>query len=348
MSNVQLFGKLPNGEEVFLVKLVNKSEDLAVELISWGATIKSIYTKDKNGNVADLVLGQDTLEDYLEKAVCSGSFIGRFANRIGKAKFELNGKTYQLEANDKGNCLQGGSNDYSKRNFAVLESDESHVIFGLTDKGEGGFPGEVKASVEYRVTEENSLELIYTAAATQDTPINFTNHSYFNLGGNDSGLPLDHEIMIHADYFTKSDETCLPTGEILKVEGTPLDFREASRLGGKLDEVLNSEYSFYGFDHNYVLKKRGYGLAATAYDPASGRFMEVYTDQPGMQFYTANHLNGKIPCKGGYPYEQHCAYCFETQIFPDSVNKPHFPDCILKAGEQFVTTTKFKFSIKEE
>lgn len=345
MSRKILFGRMDNGEEVFLCRLSNRSGSLQAEIITLGATIKSLWAEGRNGETADVVLGQDTLEDYEKNPSCSGACMGRVANRIGHARFEYGKNIYCLQANDRGNCLHSGSGNYAYRNFNVEAQEENRVKLSLTDRGEGGFPGRVNVTVEYRITEENALEIHYTALPTEDTPISLTNHVFFNLGGHGSGVPSEHKIEICADFFTDTDENCLPTGEILRTEKTPLDFREPVRLGKRLGELKDSLYWQGGFDHNYVLRGRGYRQVAAVWDETSGRKMEVYTDQPGLQFFTGNHLEGKKSCKDGIAYKKHSAYCFETQNFPDAVNLSHFPNPIVHAGTVWRSRTTYQFSI---
>jgi aldose 1-epimerase len=296
--------------------------------------------------MTDVVLGQDEFEGYVNRPFCSGSFIGRVANRIGGAAFSLGNKTYHLEPNDRGNCLHGGSGVYAGKNFRILASAEDFVTLSILDTGEGGFPGQVHVMVTYKVTDENALEISYMAAASEDTPLNFTNHTYFNMGGHDCKEALSHEIQINASFYTVTDDTNLPTGEIKKVEGTPLDFRKPVRLGTRLQELERVDKEIGGFDHNYVIDGSGMRLAAKVHDPASGRTMQVFTDQPGMQFYTANHFDGKTAGKNGICYEKHAAYCFETQAFPNAVNIPHFPNTVLRGGEVFQSKTEFRFGVE--
>lgn len=346
MSEKILFGAMPDGEPVYLCRLDNRRGTRA-EILSLGGIIRGIWTRDRNGKTADVVLGQDSLQDYLENPSCSAAVIGRVANRISGGRFSLSGREYQLEKNDRGNCLHSGSGNYAACNFQVEEAGEDWVLLSLRDAGRGGFPGELLVTVRYQLTEDHILRLTYRAKAGESTPVNLTNHCYFNLGGHDHPQTGDHMVAIQADYYTAADQACIPTGEILRVAGTPLDLREPRALGGALAELSGSSWDYGGFDHNYVINGRGFRLAARAWDPQSGRRLEVHTDAPGLQFYTANHLDGVLKNKEGASYPRHCAYCFETQNYPDAVNVGHFPDPVVKRGESMVTLTEFRFSVTE-
>ena len=343
MSTIIPFGVLPGGEEVSLIRLKGNGA-VQAEIITLGAIIKSLWVPDRKDDRKDVVLGQDSLEAYLNNQSCSAAVIGRVANRIGGASFSIVKEKYQLEANDRGNCLHSGSGNYATQNFQVEEIREDRVRLSLEDFGKGGFPGMVRVTVEYQIVGA-ALEITYTAKPSADTPINLTNHCYFNLGGHDSGMPRYHRVMICGDFYTAADQNCLPTGEILRTAGTALDLRELVPLGESLERLEKSNLSFNGFDHNYVVAGRGFRLAAAAEDPESGRRMEGWTDRPGVQFYTANHLDGQTACKEGMLYNRHCAYCFETQNFPDAVHWSHFPNPIVSAGETWRSHTAFRFSI---
>ena len=346
MSNITEFGRLRSGEAVQLITITNAAGTLSAEIITLGAAIKKLCAPDRDGNMADVVMGQDTLEEYAEHAFCTAAFIGRFANRIGGAAFTLNGKTYELTSNNFGSCLHGGTGNYQYRNFTVEDAGDDFVKLSVIEHGEGGFPGTVKATLEYKITDANEIVLSYSGTPTEDTPINFTNHAYFNLAGHDAGYAADTELTINADFYTALNENCLPTGEIFDITGTPLDFRTPRKLGPALDEVKASSFNQGGFDHNYVLKGRGYREVAEAYDPKSGRVMTVLTDQPGMQLYTANGFSGQVAGKDGARYVQHGAFCYETQGFPNSPNLDHFPNPYVKAGETFKTVTAYRFSVR--
>ncbi len=346
MCERRLFGAMPDGDPVYLCRLDN-GQGTQAEILSLGGIIRGLWTRDRYGNGADVVLGQDDLQAYLDNPSCSAAVIGRVANRISGGRFETEGRTYHLEKNDRGNCLHSGSGNYAACNFRVEESGEDEVILSLRDQGKGGFPGEVLATVCYQLTRDHVLRVTYQARAEQSTPVNLTNHCYFNLGGHDRPLTGDHMVEVRADYYTAADENCIPTGEILKVEGTPLDLRRPLALGDALERLAGSRLDYGGYDHNYVIAGRGFRRAAAAWDPRSGRKLEVYSDAPGLQFYTANHLNGVLKNKEGASYPKHCGYCFETQNFPDAVNISHFPNPVVGKGGNMVTLTEFRFSVTD-
>ncbi len=337
MSSMERFGTLSNGETVWICTIGNK-KGMKAKIISYGGIMHSVLLNDGT----DVILGKETLDDYLTDPSNSAAVIGRVANRIGNAKFELNGKTYTLVANDRGNCLHGGGGAYAMRNFTVADISANSVRLAVFDNGEGGFPGEVDITVRYTVTEENELQIEYHAVASEDTPINLTNHVYFNLAGQGSGLIDNQELKICADFYTPADQNVLPTGEIAKVAGTPLDFRDFRGLGKAMKDLEDSGCVLGGFDHNYVLDGFGYRLVAVARDPASGRYMETYTDLPGVQLYTANHFSGKAG-KEGAVYHKHSGFCLETQFYPDSINRSQFPSALLKKDTVFYTKTAYRF-----
>jgi len=338
---LESFGKLKNGETVWLATIEN-SKGMKAKIITYGGIMHSILIKDEADGYVDVILGKETLDDYLTDGSSSAAVIGRFANRIGGAAFTLGGKKYELLANDRGNCLHGGGGMYAMRNFTVAGISASSVKLALFDGGEGGFPGEVDLTVRYTVTEDDEVQICYHAVASEDTPINLTNHVYFNLAGQGSGAIYDQELFIDADFYTPADETVLPTGEILSVGGTALDFRRFRPFGKAMEEQKATGCVLGGFDHNFVLNGVGYRKIAVARDPKSGRFMETYTDLPGVQLYTANHLGQKIG-KGRASYCDHAGFCLETQFFPDSINKPHFPSALLKKDTVFATCTAYRF-----
>ncbi|MCL2539739.1 MAG: galactose mutarotase [Oscillospiraceae bacterium] len=337
MSGLENFGQLPNGETVWLATIEN-SKGMKAKIITYGGIMHSVVLADG----VDVILGKQTLEDYLSDGGNSAAVIGRVANRIKDAAFELDGKRYELLANDRGNCLHGGGGMYAARNFIVADIARDSVKLAVFDKGEGGFPGEVDVTVRYTVTEDDELKICYHAVASENTPINLTNHVYFNLAGHDSGAIYAQELFIDADFHTPSDENVLTTGEIESVEGTPVDFRSFKDFRSAMDELQASGSVLGGFDHSYVLKGCGYRKVAVARDPASGRFMETYTDLPGVQLYTGNHLTGKAG-KNGAAYHKHAGFCLETQFFPDSINKPHFPSSLLMKDTVFTTCTAYRF-----
>ena len=341
MSVLKSFGTLPDGSTVWLAE-IGRPGGLKVSIITYGGIIHSVMVPDKEGGSCDVILGKQTLENYLTDPSSSAAVIGRVANRIGGASFTLGGKTYGLLANDRGNCLHGGGGMYANKNFTVAGVTESSVKLAHFDNGEGGFPGEVDVTVTYSVTEDDELSIEYRAAATEDTPINLTNHVYFNLAGHGSGPIDEQELQIDAEFYTPANDAVLPTGEIAKVEGTPLDFRRLRAFGPAFAELDASGSPLGGFDHNFVLKGSGYRRVALACDPASGRYMETYTDLPGVQLYTANGL-AERPGKDAAVYNKHGGFCLETQFFPDSINRPHFPEALLKKDSVFTSRTAYRF-----
>ena len=300
-------------------------------------------------NPATFVLGFDNLDGYLAKEPYFGALIGRYGNRIGNARFKLDGAEYKLPANDGPNSLHGGLRGFDKRVWTAREIHGEHPALELTylsKDGEEGYPGNLSAKVVYSLTDDNALRIDYTATTDKDTVLNLTNHSYFNLAGEGNGDNLKHEIMINADRFTPIDGTLIPTGELRKVENTPFDFRKPALIGARIDADDEQIKFGKGYDHNFVLNRSGTGLslAARVTDAESGRVLEVLTTQPGLQFYTGNFLDGSIHGKGGKTYGRRSAFCLETQHFPDSPNKPSFPSTVLKPGETYRESTVFRFS----
>ena len=346
MSNTELFGKMPGGEDVYRITIGNSS-GMKAKIITFGGIIQSLLVKNKAGEYVDVVLGKEDLETYLKDGSSSAAVIGRFANRIGNASFELNGKTYSLFDNGSGCCLHGGKGAYNPRNFILAGACENSVKLALFDNGEGGFPGEVNLTVRYTVTEDDTLLIEYTAVSTEDTPINLTNHVYFNLAGQGSGPIYEQELSIDGDFYTLCDEILVPTGEIVSVKGTPVDFREFRNFGKAIKELEDSGSTLGGFDHNIVLNGTGYRKVSVARDPVSKLYMETFTDLPGVQLYTANGISDSRPGKNGASYTRHGGFCLETQFFPDTINKAHFPGGLLKKGELFTTCTGFRFGIEE-
>jgi aldose 1-epimerase len=342
------FGKTPDGKSVQLYTLTNRS-GMRVNIATYGATIVNLYTPDRDGRIADVVLGFSTIEPYFTKSPYFGSLIGRYGNRIAKGRFKLEGKTYQLAKNNDVNSLHGGLKGFDKHLWTaeVVGQDPPSVrLSRLSPDGEENYPGNLKLAVTYTLTNSNELRIQYAAQTDKTTVINLTNHTYFNLAGAGRGDILAHRIRIHASRFTPVDKNLIPTGKIKDVAGTPMDLREWTAIGANLQAVGGDPV---GFDHNYVLDRYPAsrpGLAAEVSEPESGRLMKVYTDEPGVQFYTANFLDGTIKGKGGKVCRQHDAFCLETQHFPDSPNQPNFPTTVLKPGEMFRSTTIYKFSAK--
>ncbi len=311
---------------------------------------------DRNGNLGDIALGYDSLEGYLEATPYFGAIIGRYGNRIGEGQFTLDGETYQLATNDGPNHLHGGVQGFDKVVWdakPVEAADGVALEFTyISPDGEEGYPGALDAKVTYTLTNDNRLIFDYEATTDAPTPVNLTQHTYFNLAGHGGGDILGHEVMINADTFTPVSQTLIPTGELRPVEGTPFDFRTPTAIGERID-ADNEQIRFGpGYDHNFVLNDDAASvdapvLAARVYEPNSGRVMEVLTTEPGLQFYSGNFLDGSITGKDGVTYERRSGFCMETQHFPDSPNKPDFPSTILRPGELYKTRTVYAFSVQK-
>ena len=345
----QAFGA-HDGKPVTLYTLTN-SHGLEIRAMNYGGIILSIRVPDRKGQFADIALGHDTLQGYIPNPPYLGAIIGRYANRIANGTFTLDGKTYTLPKNNGPNTLHGGvSRTFDK---VVWDSEpvkgKNGVVFTYLSKdGEEGFPGNLKVKVTYTLTETDELVVDYEATSDKATPINLTQHSYFNLKGEGNGDILDHEVMVNADRFTPVDRNLIPTGELRPVKGTPLDFTKSTKIGARIDDNYDQLTLAHGYDHNFVVNRKGEGLALAArvYEPTTGRELEVSTTQPGVQFYTGNFLDGSVTGKRGHAYQRRDAFCLETQHFPDSVNHPDFPTTILRPGETFHQTTVFKFSAR--
>jgi aldose 1-epimerase len=342
-ANVQTsaFGNLPDGTPVELFTLTNSS-GLVAKVSNYGTIITELHVPDRAGVSGDIVLGFDNLEQYLKGHPFFGCTVGRVANRIAKGRFTLDGKTYELAVNNGPNHLHGGLKGFDKMVWKAEPQSGASVKFNYTSAdGEEGYPGQVAVTVLMTFTEKNELSIEYTAAADQPTPVNLTNHSYFNLAG--QGDVLSHELLIAADRFTPKDENSIPTGEILPVKSTPMDFTKPHPIGSRFSQLQEKPV---GYDHNYVLRSGGkaLGLAARVFEPTTGRVLEISTTEPGVQLYTSNYLDGSLTGKRGIVYRQHSGFCLETQHFPDSVNQTTFPSTILRPGETYRQTTIHKFA----
>jgi aldose 1-epimerase len=343
---VSHFGKTADGKEVQAFTISNK-EGVVVKLLSRGATLAEWHVPDKNGKTADCVFGFDDVGGYESKGNgYFGATIGRVGNRIAGGKFTLNGKEYTLFKNDGPNTLHGGGKrSFDKVIWTGMPSGnaESVTFKYVSPDGEEGFPGKLTARVTYTLNDKNELRIEYEAITTKDTPINLTNHAYFNLSGAGSPTILDHEVMLAADHYTPVDETLIPTGEIAPVEGTPLDFREFHKIGERVDELNDKPGK--GYDHNFVLNNQtgNLALAAKVRDPKSGRVLSVYTTEPGIQFYGGNFLDS-VKGKSGKAYKYRSAFCLETQHYPNSVNEPKFPSTILKPGKTYKHTCVYQIT----
>jgi len=340
----QSFGKLPGAPEVNLYTLVNHT-GITLKVTNYGCRITSLLLPDKNGKCADVVLGFDSLSGYLSNNPYFGAVVGRYGNRIAKGKFEIDGNQYTLAQNNGVNHLHGGLKGFDKvvwkaEDFATGNSVGLKLHY-LSKDGEEGYPGNLNVDITYTLTDDNKLTIGYNATSDKATPINLTQHSYFNLAG--SGDIKTHELMIASTKYTVVDSTLITTGELRDVKGTPYDFTTVKPIG---KDLIATGGNPIGYDHNFVLNTKGLSdLAVYVVEPVSGRTMEVYTDQPGIQFYTSNFLDGTITGKYGRVYTQYSALCLETQHFPDSPNHPAFPTAILKPGETYHTTTIFKFAV---
>jgi aldose 1-epimerase len=341
------FGKA-DGKPVELYTLTN-AKGMKATVMTYGATMTGLWVPDRDGKLADVVLGFDDLQGYLKDHPFFGSTVGRVANRIAKGKFTLDGKEYKLFVNNGPNTLHGGKKGFDKQIWTatpVPVKDGAAIKFTYTSPdGEEGYPGKLTASVTYTLTKDNELKLDYEATTDKATPLNLTNHSYFNLAGQGTGTILGHELTLEADKYTPPDDTLIPTGEIKTVKGSPLDFTTPHTIGERIGQLKGDPR---GYDHNFVLNAGGKKLASAARvrEPKSGRVMEVLTTEPGVQLYTSNFLDGKLKGKGGVAYPQYAALCMETQHFPDSVNHANFPSTILRPGETFRSTTMYRFSAK--
>lgn len=345
----EVFGTLADGSKVNVFVLTNK-HGCEARILDYGGIVVALKVPDKKGIMGDVVLGFDTLNDYVAKSPYFGCLVGRYGNRIADAKFVLNGKTYTLAANNGPNSLHGGIKGFDKVVWAsTTKMTANGPALGLnyvSKDGEEGFPGKLSVTTVYTLTDDNALSLEFTAVTDKDTIVNLTHHSYFNLAG--KGDVLDHVVMVNADRFTPVNDKLIPTGELRPVAGTPMDFRKPERIGARIDADDPQIKYGGGYDHNWVLNKRAdeLSLAATVMEPVSGRVMEVLTTEPGTQFYTGNFLDG-LPGKGGWVYQKRHGLCFEPQHYPDSPNQPGFPSTVLKPGQVYTNTIIYRFSAKQ-
>ncbi|RAJ82028.1 aldose 1-epimerase [Chitinophaga dinghuensis] len=333
-----------DGQQVMQYTLKN-SNGMQVKILNYGGIITDIITPDKKGNMGNVVLSYDTLAGYQQNGQpYFGALIGRYANRIANAKFKLDGKEYALAANDHGNTLHGGMKGFDKVVWNATPAGDSalQLVYNSKD-GEEGYPGNLTATVIYTLTPDNALRISYKATTDKPTPVNLTNHAYFNLSAGQDSTILNHELSLKASKYTPVNDKLIPTGQLASVKGTPMDFTAPKAVGKDIASVKG------GFDHNWVLDKKNGDLetVATLYDPNSGRFMEVATTEPGIQFYSGNFLDGTLQhTDHGKKYPQHGALCLEAQHFPDSPNETDFPNVILKPGDTYSQTTVYKFSVK--
>ena len=345
------FGRLSDGREVTLYTLRNKNK-ATVTLTNLGAALVSINVPDRNGVPGDVLLGHDDVQGYVDDDAFLGFLVGRFGNRIGKGQFTLNGKRYQLDINDGENHLHGGKGGFHRKLWEAQINEHaaaaSVTMRGVSVDGEQGYPGNVTLDVTYTWNDSNQLIIDYSGTTDAPTILNPTSHGYFNLTGNPNNTILDHELMIAAGEYTPIDPGLITTGERHTVEGTPLDFRTPRRIVDRINEPFEQLQFGKGYDHNWVLNAydKSMRLAATVFDPQSGRFMKVLTDQSGLQFYSGNFLDGSNIGKGGIGYQYRTGLCLEAQHFPDSPNKPQFPSVTLLPNERYKQTTIYQFSTK--
>ena len=346
------YGSSPEGE-AFLYTLRNQN-GMMMKVTNYGGIVTELHVPDKEGTLTDVTHGFDSIGDYQRPHPNFGALIGRYGNRIAKGRFSIDDQEYTLALNNGPNALHGGIDGFSRRLWkATTIEAENQVGLEFSRRSqdmEEGYPGNLDVTVRYLLNNNNEWIIEYEATTDKKTTVNLTQHAYFNLQGHNNGDILEHELMINADKITPVDETLIPTGELMDVEGTPFDFRKPTAVGARVNDSTDQQIAFgNGYDHNYVLNRKTDGdleLAATLFDKKSGRFMEVLTTEPGVQFYCGNFLNGKNIGKGGVAYQQRSGLCLETQHFPDSPNQESFPSTILEPGEVYKTTTVYRFSTK--
>ena len=340
------FNKEVDGKPINLYTLEN-SNGMVVQITNYGGKVVNLWTPDKEGNFDDIVLGFDNIDDYLNTSeIYFGSLIGRYGNRIGGGQFALNDTTYTLAQNNGANALHGGITGYNNVIWDADQTDDHTLVLTyLSPDGEEGYPGNLDVKVQYQLTNDNELKIEYWATTDKATPVNLTHHSFFNLNGEGNGTVNNHIVQINADKYTPVDEGLIPTGELAPVEGTPMDFREPTAIGERVDADFEQLKFGNGYDHNWVLNAADEGLtfAAKVKEPETGRTMEVYTNEPGLQFYGGNFLDGTVTGKTGKPYVFRGAFCLETQHFPDSPNKPEFPSTVLEPGDKYYSICVYKF-----
>jgi len=341
-----------DGEPVFLYTLVNRG-GMKMSVMNYGATVVSLWVPDRDGRLADVVQGFDSLEEYINhNDSYFGNVVGRYGNRIAKGQFSLDGAKYSLAKNNNENHLHGGLKGFDKvvwESEPVTRNDAAGVkLTYLSKDGEEGYPGNLSVTVFYWLTMKNELSIEYHAQTDKATPVNVTHHGYFNLGGHGSGDIEDHELTLHADRFNVVDKGLIPTGELRPVAGTPMDFTKPIAIGARIDDAYQQLVYGKGYDHNWILNKQDASLtlAATLHDPQSGRVMTVHTTEPGVQFYSGNFLDGTHKGKAGKVYKHRYALCLETQHYPDSPNQSEFPSTILRPGQEYVHKTIYRFAVK--
>ncbi|MBP3944134.1 galactose mutarotase [Sphingobacteriaceae bacterium WQ 2009] len=354
-KNAEQAAETPNfettiaGKEVKLFTLSNNNNAI-ISLTNYGARLVSLRVPNREGQPIDVILGYDQAQTFKDHAAnFYGAVVGRFGNRIANGTFSLDSQVYQLEQNDGKHSLHGGTNGLYNQVWDALQKDNQSIVFSYLSKdGEAGYPGNVRISVEYRLTEENALKITYQATTDKNTVLNLTNHAYFNLNGEGDATILDHELQIYADKFTPVDESLIPTGALKSVQNTPFDFRKPTAIGKHIDQDDIQLARGKGYDHNWVLaKENGLDTAAIVYSPKTGIEMMILTEEPGLQFYSGNFMSADDPKgKSGHTYGYRAAFCLETQHFPDSPNQENFPTTLLKVGETYKSETSYLFSVK--
>ena len=346
----QAFGKTPDGKTAQIYTLVN-TNGARMRLTNYGGTVVSLEVPDRNGELGDVVLGFDDLAGYIKDSPYFGCLVGRYGNRIAKGKFKLGGKEYTLATNNGPNALHGGLKGFDKvlwkaKTMETADGPAVELIYTSKD-GEEGYPGTLKVKAVYTLTNDNAMKLEYTATTDKDTVVNLTHHSYFNLKDAGKSDILGHEIMIPARNYTPVDSTLIPTGQIMTTKGSPFDLTGYGKIGARIDAKHKQIEYGKGYDHNWVLDKKPgeLGLAASVYEPTTGRTLEVLSTEPGVQFYAGNFLDGSIKGKGGTAYKHRHGFCLEPQHYPDSPNKPNFPSVVLKPGETYRNTIIYKFGV---
>ena len=347
--SAKLFGQTPTGDNVYNYTL--ESGGLKVEILNFGGIIRALYLPDKNGRVADIVLGHKNFEDYIENKGYLGCAVGRSSNRIAGAAFDLGDEQVTLEQNDGINNLHTGPGGLHRRLFTgeihTINNQPTLLLSHTVEDGSDGFPGNLIVTIAYALTEDNGLMIDYRAVSDKDTLINLTNHSYFNLGGHDSGNIYGHILEMDAPFYTPINSQKIPTGEVLRVKDTPFDFGSAKPIGRDIHSALTQISLCEGYDHNLIFDGTGYRKVATLTEPESGRVMNMLTDLPGVQLYTGNHFDGEESYKDGVKYPKHAGLCLETQFFPNCANTPWFPSAFFAAGQEYAFTTTYQFSVTE-
>jgi aldose 1-epimerase len=352
IPDAKAFQQTINGKQTDLYVLKNKN-NMQVAITNYGARVVSLLVPDKNGKITDVVVGFDNVKDYTEGGdTYFGAVVGRYGNRIAKGKFKLDGKEYTLATNNGPNHLHGGNKGFSRVVWDARQPNDSTLVLTYVSKdGEEGYPGNLTSKVMYTVTGNNEIKIAYEATTDKKTVVNLTNHSYFNLNGQGSGTINNHIMMINADKFTPVDSTLIPTGKIAPVANTPLDFRSPTAIGSRINDTSNIQLKYgKGYDHNFVLNKNSgaeLNKAAEVEGDASGIVMDVYTKEPGVQFYGGNFMNGSHTIKSGKKDDYRTAFCLETQHYPDSPNHPQFPSTTLEPGKTYTTETVYVFSVKK-